>query len=78
MTRYMVFKRTSAREVTPTFQLVGTVDAHDAKGAIGAVVAEMSDEHKAAADGESFAATPAGSWKELNVLVSVETKVRIA
>jgi hypothetical protein len=78
MTSYMVFRRTSVREGTPTFQLIGRADAHNAKAAVAAVVAAVDDpEAQAKLHGETLAACPAASWREQTVAVVTETRVRV-
>lgn len=88
MTTYLVLRKhdtpkaiengASSVRVLGGYELVGQFDAHDAKGAVKqAILAMTADEQKAAAS-ETFAATPAASWREVSPKVETTTVVSFA
>ena len=78
MTKYQVFKKVADEDLgTSWFVPLGVFESHDPQGAVAAAI--VGSENPAELATSTFAATPAGSWKELTpAKVEVETKVRFA
>lgn len=78
MTKYQVFKKVDPDSPSEAFVSLGVFEAHDPQGAVSAAIV-VNDALAKVASETTFAATPAGSWKELTPQrVDVETKVRFA
>jgi hypothetical protein len=79
MTKYLIFKKVAGElPADGVWSPVGTFEGHDAKSAISAAAAQLSNDGGEIADGTVFAATPEGSWRTQAVSVKVEPKVRFA
>lgn len=88
MTRYKVLRKHETPKAPETvsvggrvlggYELVGEYDGNDAKGAVKAAILAMPADKQKAAASETFAATPAGSWREVSPKVETTTVVSFA
>ena len=77
MTKYRVFKEVPV-EQDFAWQEIGDYDATDAKAAIRSAVLALPSDDLRIAGTETFAATPAASWRAVQPNVAIETKVTFA